>query len=119
MESRREAQMAQSSESSLHFFRLFDLAFFAPGATVCGALWFMGVVDRHTLKLDQINGEASQGAALLLIAALASYVIGLVCHGIHRFWRCHIWDASSKVGVASLWSRDLSADACGELAIYF
>lgn len=120
--------MAQSAETSFHFFRLFDLAFFAPGATVCGALWLEGFITRSRLRLDEINGEASQGAAMLLGAVLACYLVGLTCHGVQQLLRSAIpqlteliWSTPKSTPPPPLkyWFSELGPEACRELALYF
>lgn len=116
--------MAQSSEGTLHFFRLFDLAFFAPGATVFAMLWVSDCVPIAQLRLPGKEGEATHGVVLLLLAIMASYVLGLLCQAVQR--------AFSKQEVITLafidrraeggsppWYSTLPEPVRHELAIYF
>ncbi len=114
--------MAQSSDGSLHFFRIFDLAFFAPGATILGAMWWYRVIDARQLRLCELGGETTQGVALLIAAALLSYVIGLACHAVHRVLTSVLgtWRKSLRCSDCDpSWYANLKSDARQELALYF
>lgn len=79
------------------FFRVFDLAFFAPGLVILLPVW---MTWRHVWaadKLDVVNGVMAAGAWILL-----SYVVGLLIHGLARLF------LASKVGRARAGLRELS-----------
>lgn len=65
------------------FFRVFDSAFFVPGALVSGSLWFHWGLSgsfRCTLEKQETVGAVAVGVAMLAI----TYGIGLVIHGLAR-----------------------------------
>lgn len=61
------------------FFRVFDLAFFAPGLVVLLPVWLMTHPTAGGAKLDVVSGVMTAGAWILL-----SYAVGLLVHGLGR-----------------------------------
>ena len=61
------------------FFRVFDLAFFAPGLVMLLPVWLMTQAPTATDKLDLVSGAMTAGAWVLL-----SYAMGLFVHGVSR-----------------------------------
>jgi FtsH-binding integral membrane protein len=68
-------------DNSLSFFRVFDLAFFAPGMLLFGAMWYSGCfpIDPLSSHDDTVHGILTGAFAVVSI-----YVLGLICHGIQR-----------------------------------
>lgn len=61
------------------FFRVFDLAFFAPGLVVLLPVWLMTHEGTAGEKLDVVSGIMTAGAWILL-----AYAVGLLVHGLGR-----------------------------------
>jgi hypothetical protein len=61
------------------FFRVFDLAFFAPGLVVLLPVWWTSRTLWQGDKIDLVSGIMTAGAWILL-----SYAVGLLIHGIGR-----------------------------------
>lgn len=61
------------------FFRVFDLAFFAPGLVVLLPVWWASRTLWQGDKIDLVSGIMAAGAWILL-----SYAVGLLMHGIGR-----------------------------------
>lgn len=65
-------------EKTLTFFRVFDLAFFAPGTVLFLAMWGLGLLPLAH-KTDLTTAE---GAIALVASVAAIYVIGLSVHAL-------------------------------------
>ena len=117
--------MSESPKETLHFFRIFDLAFFAPGATVFATLWWAGWINSESLQLQKTGGESATSVSLLLLAVLASYVFGLFCHACQRMVltakKNRSATESSEVSATPTapWYTALSESSRHELALYF
>jgi hypothetical protein len=102
-------------DKPLSFFRVFDIAFFAPGMLLFGALWHAGYlpVNGFAQGQDTVHGVLSAAYAIVLI-----YLLGLICHGIQRGV---LWLFRSRKGSKDpSWYANLQANnPRHEFAIYF
>lgn len=81
-----------SGKTALTFFRVFDLAFFAPGALLTLGALHAFVVMPGKITLSQYK-DAGTGLVLLLsvIGVLASFCAGTVVHTVARLFRVTTW----------------------------
>ena len=101
-------------DNSLSFFRVFDLAFFAPGMLLFGAIWYSGCfpIDALSSHDDTVHGILTGAFAIVFI-----YVLGLICHGIQRAVHCLI--GIKNIG-STPWYTNLKKDnPRHELSMYF
>jgi hypothetical protein len=113
-------------DNSLSFFRVFDLAFFAPGMLLFGVMWYSGCfpVDALSSHDDTIHGIITGAFAVVFI-----YVLGLICHGIQRVVRWFIrlllknrrsTTPDNTESTPSPWFAKLTKDSPRtELSLYF
>ncbi len=72
-------------QKAFNFFRVFDLAFFVPGAVVLVGSYAAGTLDIGYWK--RLSIQLPGGSVLLLqsvLAVLASFLLGLACHAVYR-----------------------------------
>lgn len=114
-------------EKNLAFFRLFDVAFFIPGALFFAALWIRGWLK----WIVPADADGPSGPVFaVVIAIIGSYMLGLFVHGVQRMVtrlvhvvlgpnnRKHI--TQLLVGnYGTAWYRNLSDDQRHELTTYF
>jgi hypothetical protein len=68
-------------EKSLSAFRVFDLAFFAPGAVVFWSLWTSDLLPRL-----QVSDELTTAETAVTVVGFVALVffLGVICHGVQR-----------------------------------
>jgi hypothetical protein len=96
------------------FFRVFDVAFFAPGVVLFAALLRAGYIPDTVLK---INLSTIEGILIIVQAVAGVYILGLICHAIQRIIKtlCKLLPASDK----SSWYTRLTSNSSYELVTYF
>ncbi|MEO1018704.1 MAG: hypothetical protein AAFY56_13585 [Pseudomonadota bacterium] len=109
-------------DKALSFFRLFDLAFFAPGALLVGVLFMKGWFQDLLV---------SSNLAVVLFGIIGViYVTGLAIHSAQRVlhqWLLHQWllhqrlgtKPSAEQGTVPSWYQKLPLDPRLEMAFYF
>ena len=117
---------------TLSFFRVFDLAFFAPGGLFLAGLWVLGLFPpTHVMAQSQSLTDAT-GLIFAIVTLGLIYVSGLVIHGIQRVLSAPIWrllqmhgwvEQSPAHGVSSvddaIWYQRLSFERREDLSLYF
>jgi len=109
-------------QKTLSFFRVFDIAFFAPGIVLFGAIWYGHIAKCHFAsqwKDDTVNTVIS---IMLVIAFI--YVLGLLCHSIQRLMqyslkRTHNNRSNDAASSYSPWFMGLEGSTLHEFATYF
>lgn len=66
------------TEKTLTFFRVFDLAFFAPGTVLFLAIWKLGLLPL-TLKAEL---KTAEGAVAVIASIATIYILGLSVHAL-------------------------------------
>jgi hypothetical protein len=110
-------------EKVLSFFRVFDLAFFAPGAV----LYWVLHTEGYMKEFDPLATEAKladvSGLVAILSAIVLIYLLGVIVHAARDLLGCipKIWDWASLTPAASgsSWYQGLGDEAKDEIATYF
>jgi|GEM_PF-2216841 len=104
-------------------FRVFDVAFFAPGTVILLALWRKGHLSSVDFKTSLSTVEGLMSSVILVTLA---YVIGLLCHGLQRIiYKITRWLVSMvpktrpESRPRNSWYRQLQTTSRAELAHYF
>ena len=104
-------------DNAKSLFRVFDLAFFAPGGVLLVAAWQAGLITSDTIRTDGTDGY--QTVIAVLAGLLGAFVAGALCHavarGINEFFR---W-RNGATAKASWYRADLKHEQQYELAHYF
>jgi hypothetical protein len=111
-------------EKAPSFFRVFDLAFFAPGAVLYWVLHTHGYMEEFdplatTAKLADVSGLVAILSAIVLI-----YLLGVIVQASRElvqwiFPRIWEWASSAPNTSGSSWYQGLAAEAKDEIASYF
>jgi hypothetical protein len=103
-------------DNSLSFFRVFDLAFFAPGTLLFGVMWYTSCLPYAFSS----QGDTAHGVLTGAIAVVLIYVLGVICHGIQRGVLWIFWLPRKKQEEAPPWYINLKKDnPRNELSMYF
>lgn len=112
-------------EKALSFFRVFDLAFFVPGAVLYWALhsfgpsWF-AAMDPLATKLEI---GTVQGIFGVVVAIGLVYFLGLLTHAVQRLIDLLIWvsrkETQANIADEPAWYTKLENSPRAELAFYF
>ena len=98
-------------------FRVFDIAFFVPGAVV-----FVALYKANYLSEISFNAELNKsgGAILVVVAVAGVYALGLICHALQRGieWIYRKFQEKPSPGKKS-WFQEKCDDRSYELATYF
>lgn len=111
-------EKTEAMESALSLFRVFDVAFFAPGGVLFFALLSCDLIAPG--QFDTSLGSVGKiGLTVVLI-----YVLGVVCHASHRalaglFKRCGFKDAARSEADHGPWYSGLARKRREDLAMYF
>src|SRR5262245_22986754 len=97
------------------FFRVFDIAFFAPGAVLFAALLRAQYIPKAAVS-QELKTIRDILQIVLLVAGV--YVLGLICHAVQRGIKT-IWRLLSNNSTAASWYTRLQSDHVYELATYF
>jgi hypothetical protein len=101
-------------EKSLSFFRVFDIAFFAPGILLFAAIWYRFFPE---ISIADIEKSTPRAIAVMTVSLAFIYLLGLLCHGFQRA----IWELVSRPASVTkqAWFDGLDRAAREELALYF
>jgi hypothetical protein len=105
-------------DRALSLFRIFDIAFFAPGAVIFAAVYQVGW---FSWKGGDSLTTSTAGSILALLLGLGLvYMIGLVTHGIQRM-TLHKWvgKPSEEDRAKDSWFLKLKPERVEELRLYF
>lgn len=108
--------------NALGFFRVFDVAFFVPGAIIVASFMqryqvFDKLKSTETLSINDIS--------ILVLVTISSFVTGLIIHGIGQFVKPLLskvnffTNLSNSSDCIPRWYKELSTERKNELAIYF
>lgn len=99
------------------FFRVFDIAFFAPGALLAVMFWRTGFLEAAGINESMVT-KFGDWAAIGLALVLA-YVLGLICHGWQRLTTEWVWRCLPKSeATGPTWYDEMPKSKCQELALY-
>lgn len=100
-------------ENASSLFRVFDLAFFVPGAALLVASWQMGL-------LPELRENGARGDVIAAVAAIVLvYAFGLICHAIARAaLLLSDWPTKLKGDPRLPWYRSVE-EKVKDLATYF
>lgn len=110
-------------EKSLSFFRVFDIAFFAPGILLFAAIWYRFFRE---FPFADIGDSTPRAIAVMTVSLAFIYLLGLLCHALQRAIRA-IWELLSRRDSAMTatpvtkksWFEALDRTPREELALYF
>lgn len=106
-------------EKVLSFFRVFDLAFFAPGAVLLWGLHSTGWLgDVDPLKTNAAVTTVEGLTAILLTIGFI-YVLGLLAHGVQSLLNPLPRARSRVQGTELSWFQHLKDETRADLAMYF
>jgi len=106
-------------EKAFNFFRVFDLAFFVPGALFLAGLVGSGVLKANGVSSHVSTPKAANVLALIVSAILGSFLLGLLCHAVYRLVDYVVWRVRGRP-VDDTWYNVLQKDnPKHELAQYF
>jgi hypothetical protein len=108
--------------NAMSFFRVFDLAFFAPGALLLVGLYFAEMIQVPSAWAEGKVSTVS-GLTALVAAVGGAYLLGLLLHGVGEIFgwvikRVHGEGLSTKAKRSWYQALPLN-DATFELALYF
>ncbi len=124
-------------DKALSFFRVFDLAFFAPGVVVALALWHCDWLPAEFVVAARQGITTGTGLMAVLAGVAMTFILGLLCHAILRLVGCVVdkccpnllgplklkksSDASQSApeSASKRWYFSLPETARTDLALYF
>ena len=109
-------------EKSLSFFRVFDIAFFAPGILLFAAIWyhFSPEIAVANISIGEIKDNAPLAIAVMTVSVALIYLFGLLCHALQRvLWEFVFRRFCPTPPTHKSWFQALDRAACEELALYF
>lgn len=102
------------------FFRVFDVAFFAPGALLLLIFWHASDPSELNLSIDV---STAAGVFAVTVGFTLAYILGLMCHSLQRllylvFGRRLSDKLTASEGRTS-WYQTMEANSLNELTQYF
>lgn len=106
-------------EKTLNLFRVFDLAFFVPGAVLLAGLWRTGALGTTVTDARDSSSDTLQAIGLGVLAVLASFLLGLLCHSVYRLVHLIAGRLAGEATEPSWYNALVKDRPQHELAIYF